>query len=205
MKIIDLSQTIVNNMQVYPGDQPPVLEQTHSMDDIGYTNHRLTIGMHTGTHIDGSWHMVGSRRVISDVPLESFIGNACVIDARNVDMFTDVSLVREKARNCSVVLFYTGYGEFFGTKKYLSGYPLMDIAVAEAIVELGVKMVAFDSFSPDIAPYNIHKILLSKGVLIAENLTNLNLLINEPTFEVIALPLKIEADSAPARIVAIVR
>ena len=66
-------------------------------------------------------------------------------------------------------------------------------------------MVCIDSPSPDRRPFEIHKLLLENNVLIAENLTNLDKLMSANNFEVIALPLKIHADSSPARIIARIR
>ncbi|MDP4209652.1 MAG: cyclase family protein [Bacteroidota bacterium] len=202
MQIIDLTQTIVHGMQVYPGDEPPSLEQINSLEKDTFTNHRFSTGMHAGTHIDGPWHMVGDKRFIADSPLDYFIGKASVIDIRNTSVFRDASLVKEKASGCSIVLFYTGMGEKFGTPQYLADYPLVGEQIAEVCVEMGIKLLGIDTLSPDVAPHETHKILLGNGVLIAENLCNLHLLLDKNDIEVIALPLKIAADSAPARIIA---
>jgi len=204
MKLIDLTQTIVNRMQVYPGDEPPMLHQIRSLEFDGFTNYQLIIGMHTGTHIDGPLHMVDDKRLISDIPLDCLIGKACVIDIRNHKVFDDAEMLKEKAIGCMAVLFYTGYGELFGTPQYLSDYPLLGENAAQALVDLGIKLIGIDTLTPDAEPYATHKILLGNGILIAENLTNLEQLLSYPTFTIVALPLKIEADSAPARIVAMV-
>lgn len=203
MNIIDLTQTITHHMQVYPGDTSPVLKHTRTLSRHGYTNHRLTTGMHVGTHIDGPWHMINDSRLISDMPVHHFIGNACIIDISNEDEFNNVQYVKEKAEGCNIILFHTGYGKFFGTDKYLADYPLVGHKVAKEMVSLGIKLVGIDTSSPDKAPFRTHKTLLDNGVLIAENLTNLHMLLNKTHFQVIALPIKIAADSAPARIIAI--
>jgi kynurenine formamidase len=90
----------------------------------------------------------------------------------------------------------------FGSKDYFNDYPTVSKALAQLFVERQVKMVCIDSPSPDRHPFDIHKLLLENNVLIAENLTNLDKLLLIGKFEVIALPLKIHADSSPARIVA---
>ncbi len=56
--------------------------------------------------------------------------------------------------------------------------------------------------SPDRPPHEIHTLLLENDVLIAENLCNLDQLLPAKAFEIIALPLRIHADSSPARIIA---
>ena len=49
---------------------------------------------------------------------------------------------------------------------------------------------------------NTHKLLFDNGIYIIENLMNLDKLLGIKKFEVIALPLKIKADSSIARVVA---
>lgn len=78
-------------------------------------------------------------------------------------------------------------------------------AFAQALVEAGVHMLGLDTPTPDRAPFPVHKILLGNGVLIAENLTNLEELLTVPSFIVFALPAKLQADAAPARVIAVVR
>src|SRR6266542_2511914 len=178
MPIIDLTQTIIHNMQVYPGDTPPHLTRTNTTQNDGYTNFQLTIGMHTGTHIDGPMHMLNETRFIAELSLDSFIGKACIIDISNVEVFTDVTLVKEKSKGCTIILFYTGFGQFFGTERYLSGYPVISDEVARAITETDIKLICIDSLSPDTTPYQVHKTLLGKHVLIAENLVNVHQLLD---------------------------
>ena len=52
-RIIDLSQTIEDNMPVYPGDDPVSLKISRRLAADHYNDHRLTLSMHAGTHIDG--------------------------------------------------------------------------------------------------------------------------------------------------------
>jgi kynurenine formamidase len=63
-------------------------------------------------------------------------------------------------------------------------------------------MVGMDMPSPDKYPFEIHKLLFDNGIYIIENLMNLDKLLGIKKFEVIALPLKIKADSSIARVVA---
>jgi kynurenine formamidase len=67
-----------------------------------------------------------------------------------------------------------------------------------------VKLFGIDTLSPDASPFSTHDVLLGNGILIAENLTNLDKLLEIKEFTVLALPLKVVADSAPARIIAMI-
>jgi kynurenine formamidase len=204
MKIIDLTQTITHQMQVYPGDEAPTLVQTRSLEQDNFTNFRLSTGMHAGTHIDGPWHMVGEQRFIGDMPLETYIGKGCIFDIRQHVEFDDSDLVRKNAAGCTMAMFYTGYGAKFNTGAYAANFPLVSNAVAQTLVEMGIKFFGIDTFGPDQSPHTTHHTLLKNGVAIAENLTNLDLLLPHKDFDIVALPLKIKADSAPARIIALV-
>lgn len=81
-RIIDLSQEIIDNMPVYPGDEAVKLYQDRSLVNDGYTSFRLEIGMHAGTHIDTPMHLLSRTTYINGLPLDRFTGNGCLLDAR---------------------------------------------------------------------------------------------------------------------------
>lgn len=200
--LIDLTQTFVDKMMVYPGDEIPKLEQTHIYAKDHFNNFRIETGLHSGTHIDGPMHMTDSNQLISDIDINNLIGNACIIDAADINELNWNEEFREKISGKSIVLFYTGHSKFFGTDEYLKNYPVITTEFAEKLVELKVKMIGIDSLSPDDFPFQVHKILLGNNILIAENLTNLECLFKYKDFEVIAFPIKIKADGAMARVAA---
>ena len=66
-------------------------------------------------------------------------------------------------------------------------------------------LVGMDTPSPDAPPFPVHKIFLGSEILIIENLTNLESLVDLKNFTVAALPAKFHADAAPVRVVAMVK
>jgi kynurenine formamidase len=70
------------------------------------------------------------------------------------------------------------------------------------MVERKIKILGMDTPSPDKPPFSVHKLLLKSKIFILENLTNMEELLEAKKFEVIALPLKIKADSSISRVVA---
>jgi len=199
---IDLSLPITDLMPVYPDDEPPRLLKVNDFKQDGFNNFRLSTNMHTGTHIDGLMHLTKSKKFLDNLPLEQCVGMGCILNAvgkKNILSTTEYeSLVQPQ----SIVLIYTGMSRLFGCKKYFNNYPTVSRELAQLFIKRRVKMVCLDSPSPDRNPFDIHKMLLENNVLIAENLTNIDRLLSVKKFEVIALPLKIHADSSPARIVA---
>jgi kynurenine formamidase len=159
--------------------------------------------MHIGTHIDAPAHMFTGGASIADLPPEAFFGRGRLIDARQADVIGPELLDASPAASGDIVLVLTGFSERFGDPIYYSGYPEISEAFAAGLVARGVRMLGLDTPSPDRAPFQVHKLLLANGVLIAENLTNLAALAGLAAFDVVALPAKYAADGAPARVVAI--
>lgn len=202
MQLIDLTRIFHISMPVFPGDMPPAWKQVAFIEKDGYNVSQLHTGMHVGTHIDAPLHMVAGGKPLSAFPPEHFIGPGYVVDARGQARVDGDLLDGVHLPEGAIVLVHTGWGVHFGTEPYYLDYPELSPGFAERLVAAGVKIVGLDFPSPDRAPYEVHKILLSHSVLIMENLTNLDAIPGDRSFEVIALPPAFEADGAPLRVVA---
>lgn len=202
MPLIDLTQNFVNNNPVFPGDPRPRLIPRVTLESDGHSDFTLESSMHVGTHIDGPFHMIPGGALLNEAKIENFMGPARVIDARGQTNI-DVDILKAAAiRPAQLVLICTGWSEFYGQDKYYLEYPVLTPAAAEYLVAQGITLVGLDSPSPDQPPFTVHKILLGNNIFIIENLTNLEALLSVGRFELTALPLKVAADSAPARVVA---
>lgn len=202
MKLIDLSHEIEDNMPVYPGDTKTNLLQIKSLSADKYNNHRLDISMHSGTHIDSPMHLTDCKQYISELSLESFIAQGCVLDVRNQAIIKLKAEYDTLVKQNSIVLLYTGFDVHYGTKEYYENCPCMDMELCKFLIEKNIKIVGMDIPSPDRYPFEIHKLLFKNNIYVMENLTNLDQLLNIDRFEVIAFPLKIKADSSMTRAVA---
>jgi len=200
--LIDLSHPLIDRLPAYPGDEPARLEKINDFARDGFSNFRFTSGMHTGTHIDGPMHMTKSDRFIDELPLERFIGTGCFLNAARIKVISCTPEFTSAIVQGSIVLIYTGFGKQFGSEEYYSDHPVISMELAQVLVERRIKMVCLDTPSPDKHPHDIHTYLLKNSVLIAENLTGMEKLLTVKKFEIIAFPLRIHADSSPARIVA---
>lgn len=79
MKIIDLSVPLYSGMDVYPGDPEVSVEVVHTYEKNGWELRSLTMGAHTGTHVDAFSHMHRGGKTLSDIPLEQFFGISYVV------------------------------------------------------------------------------------------------------------------------------
>ena len=203
MKFIDLSHIVTDNMPVFPGDPAMSLTQVASVDKEGYTDHELHTLMHVGTHIDAPLHMIAGGKRISEIPPEHFIGPGVLIDVRGKNEITADSLKNKNIGAGSVVLLFSGYSKKYKTPEYDINFPKISLDFAGSLVEIKVKILGLDFINPDTEDsFPIHKKLLGNDVLIIENLTNLESLINIKAFEVSAIPLNLHADASPVRVVA---
>lgn len=200
--LIDLSLLITDLMPVYPGDESPHLLKVNDFAQDGFNNFSLVTSMHTGTHIDGPMHLTRSEIFLHEIPLEQCVGRGCILNAAGKKEISLTAEYESLIQPQSIVLLYTGMSRLFGRKEYFEDYPSVSSELARLFVKRQVKMVCIDSPSPDRHPFDVHKLLLENNVLIAENLINMHKLLSVKDFEVIALPLKIHADSSPARIIA---
>jgi arylformamidase len=201
MKIIDLSVPLNENTPVYPGDPKVETKPAGVLEKDGYNDCIITMGNHNGTHVDAPIHMIEGGKTLADLDISNFAGRGVYIKLR--DKKFDLEQVRSAGIKADdIVLFHTGMSDVYNdAKTYYEEYPGIPEDIANYLVEQKVKMVGVDMCSVDHEPFAVHKILLGGNVLIIENLTNLTELEGKE-FEVFALPIKLEVDGAPARVIA---
>lgn len=188
-------------MPVYPDDPPSTLVQSAFLDKDGFNDHTLTTAMHVGTHIDAPLHLIENGKRISDFEPDKFIGLGVLIDARG--KIIDANLLEGINLNSeSIVLVLTGHSKKFRDPDYFETFPEVHEDFAKVLADKKVKILGLDTPSSDKAPFKVHKILLAKEVLIIENLINLEALLGYKDFKVAALPMKLETNAAPVRVIA---
>lgn len=200
--LVDLTHSIDDSLPVFEGDEPVSLTNVKEIAKDGFTDYVLHSGMHVGTHIDGALHMNRNGGFISDYPLDVFIGQGFFIDLTLGDYQTAFAKIENVDLSGRVVVLCFGYSSHWRTPDYFTSYPSIDEEFISILVRKGVKMIGMDTPSPDYFPYPVHLLLFEHNVLIIENLTNLVMLKDADYFEIIALPLKVNSDSAPARVIA---
>lgn len=194
--IYDLSQTLNNDTPVYPGDPKVAVKEQGTLARDGFSDHKLTLGTHAGTHIDAPAHMLEGGKQLKDYQVERFVLDAICLDARSSFRLD------ESVKPGMAVLFYTGASDYFHEERYWHEYPVLDDETIKELISRQAGLVGLDTGSADIADgFPVHKALLGADILIVENLTNLKPLIGK-TFKLYALPLKLEKDGAPVRAIA---
>jgi len=210
MRIIDLSFKIESGAPVFPVHPRPAILPWTKIEIQGFYSNVFFLSEHTLTHVDVPAHFVKDTPTVDEVPLEKFIGDGVVLDfsykkPKEEITLEDLNKVLEKTpieKDC-IVLLYTGFDKYVDKPEYFTDYIGLGKEAAEKLVALGVKAVGIDTPSIDRPPFEVHSVLLSKGIVIYECLTGLNKLLGKK-FKFIGLPLKIAGGSAsPVRAVAV--
>lgn len=211
MKVIDLTHTIMPQMPVYPGTEPPVFSPANTYEKDGFKETKLSFYTHTGTHMDPPAHLFADRTTLDRFPPEQFIGRALVIDCRALREGEPITMAQlapygDKVEQADFLLFCLGWDKRWGDDSYFGDYPCLDDAVMDFILARPYKGIGFDVIGLDpIADENLtrHKKLFAhKDIVNIENLCNLDLCGSE-LFHFSCFPLKLDCcDGSPIRAVA---
>lgn len=194
--LVDLTMPLGPLTPVYPGDPSVEVLPASVLERDGCVDVALRLGNHSGTHLDAPAHMIAGGRTLDGFDPESFCGPGKLVDLTAGE--PDLSHIR----GGDIVLLRTGLSDRYTDPGYFSLDAGVSVQLASALADAGAKLVGIDAGSVDTGtPYDVHLALLSRGVLIAENLIGLHQLEGRQ-FEVIALPLRMDLDGAPCRVVA---
>jgi kynurenine formamidase len=213
-KIIDLSVPIKSQeTHVYPGYPKPLRSTLSTVREDGYYSNIWTLDEHTGTHVDAPAHFFEDLPSIERVPLGVTVGKGVLLDfaerranysitRRDVEIGLKQKSQRGKVGRGWVILFHTGYTAKAGTQRWLE-HPGLSEEACRFVVSLRVNAIGFDAPSPDRPPFPAHKILLPRGILIFEGLTNLEKVAGRD-FIFFGLPLPlVEGSASPVRALAV--
>ena len=195
MKIHDISQEVFS-CEVYPGDPKPertVLSSTDSGDLYNLT--AFSMCAHNGTHVDAPYHFCPDGRTIDEMPLDSFVGHACVISHSGSITAIDAENILKKAdelnRDCRQRILIKGDG-------------VLTEEGAEVFAEAGIKLFGTESQSvgPLDAPMAVHLIMLNAQIILLEGIRLSE--VKEGAYILNAAPLNLAgSDGSPCRAILI--
>jgi len=204
--IYDVTVPITKTMPVWPSDPPvELLAKSHESRDKTHivTVTAISMGSHTGTHIDAPFHMIQGGKPLHEFSLEILVGRATVFEIPGVRSIGRADLERFDWTGVQRVLFKTDNSAHWRDGKFYQQFVYLEPAGAEFLVDRGVRLVGIDYLSIDkfrSESHPSHFVLLSKNILILEGL-NLRTVTNGQ-YTLYALPLNLQdADGAPARVI----
>lgn len=215
MELIDLTRPIYEGMTTFHTDlhSDVSIRQLGSIEEHGRETREVSFGTHTGTHLDAPLHFIKNGGTVDDLELDALLGPVEFVDFTDVAENEPVTVsMLEEVDIGPRTIFRFGWEDKWGdADDFYYDYPYFTVGAAEYLTEIGVKMLGFDTPSPDSSsrPMDggdedspVHKIFLRENVVLVEYLHNLKTLDFDQEWSVAALPIKIKgADGAPARVV----
>lgn len=195
MKIYDISQEVFG-CKVYPDDPAPkkiVIKSTACGDEYNLTE--FSMCAHNGTHIDAPYHFIADGKTVDEIPLDAFVGMAYVAEYNGVVDGDDAKNIIAKAKKLNLE----------SAKRILiKGDVEISSDAAKVFASSQVLLLGNEpqTVGPQNAPMEVHKILLSAGVVLLEGIRLAG--ISEGVYYLNAAPLNLSgADGSPCRAILI--
>ncbi|MDO0822352.1 cyclase family protein [Desulfosporosinus nitroreducens] len=206
MKVTDLTHIIYSSMPVFPGTEGPLFQKANTIEKDGFQEVKITMYSHTGTHIDAPAHMLQNGLYLDDFEIDKFIGKGVILDfSDSKESSIELDSLRsyeEKIKNAEFIILKTGWSKYWGDEKYYADFPALSEEAAKWLARFKLKGIGIDAISIDnmnTETFPVHKIFLAENILIIENLTNLESIMEE-AFILSIMPLKNKAaDGSPVR------
>ncbi|MEB3197006.1 MAG: cyclase family protein [Candidatus Sericytochromatia bacterium] len=195
---LDVTRPLGAATFVFPGDPPVQLHPHATLDSHGCHVTGLSMGSHSGTHVDAPAHFVRGGATLSEVPLGRWNGPVWVLEipaSATIDE-ADLALAWPRAGAPERVLL--------NTRTTALAHPSsgLNLRAAVWLLERGVRLVGIDTPSiecDDTGLFPVHHALLGADCLIIEGL-DLRGIAAGP-YGMVCMPLKLDApDGAPARV-----
>jgi kynurenine formamidase len=210
----------------------PIFDQAFSVkkedlpDHTGWADDAVSLGAHTGTHVDAPWHYSPTSegkkaRTIDEMPLEWFYHDGVVLDLRHKPQGSGITVDDLKAalkkinytiKPWDIVLIQTGADKMWGNKAYFYTGCGMTEEATLWLIEQGSRVMGIDAWGWDRPFYAIqqdikstgntkiawaaHKAGIKKEYCHIEKLANLDKLPAPTGFKVACFPVKLTGGSA---------
>ncbi|WP_338749968.1 cyclase family protein [Bacillus sp. FJAT-52991] len=198
MKIYDITAPIFPGMPVYknkPEKQPSIETKTNGH----VTESRISMDVHTGTHVDAPLHMMNEGDTIETIAIEQLVRPCKVIDVTSAtEKVTKADLESKSIEKDDFILLKTKNS--FDTEFNFDFIYVAEDA-AEYLTSIGIAGVGIDALGIERAQegHPTHRTLMGQGVIIIEGLALKD--VEAGSYFMMAAPLKISGtDASPARV-----
>jgi arylformamidase len=157
------------------------------------------MGVHSGTHIDGSLHFYDDGSGVDALPLDAMLGRCLVAEVSDPGEAIDRATLEALAIPAGTerVILKTPNSQLWDRAEFTHDFVRLDGDGAGFVLERGIRLIGIDYLS--IGDHDAHLALLGNGVVALEGV---DLRAIDPgEYELICLPMKLtDTDGAPARV-----
>lgn len=202
MALHDISVPVREGMPIYRGNPGYEIDLDSALaDGAGANVSKITMGAHTGTHIDGARHFFDDGPGVEALPLEAMLGPCVVAELPGIGL----GPIDQSALSGAVIpagterlLLKTPNSKLWEQDGFTHDFARLDGSGAAYALEIGLRLIGIDYLS--IGDHDAHLALLGAGVVALEGLDLREI---EPgPYELICLPVRfVGSDGAVTRAV----
>lgn len=200
---IDISVALHPGIPHWPQNTPFDIAKDHDMSLGDHDNvSRISMGVHTGTHMDAPLHFLAGGAAIHTMPFAATVGRCRVIEIENRETIGVQELQTHDLEPNERLLFKTyNSSRNWPEQEFLTDFTYIPHETAEFLAERKVQTIGVDYLS--VGGYKkdgaqTHAELLSAGIWIIEGLNLAGVAAGH--YDLICLPLLLaDAEAAPAR------
>ena len=210
MRIYDITLTIERGMPVWPGDPPVETTLIGRLGLAGAANvSRLSMSVHTGTHVDAPIHFIAGGVGVEQSPLDALVGpcRVCEVHPSGLSIEAGDLDALNLPTGTQRLLIKTSNSQLWARPRegFQERFVSLSAGAARWVVEHGLRLVGVDYLSVEslnAAQPIVHHTLLRAGVVPLEGINLAEVAAGEYTL--VCLPLKLAgSDGAPARVILI--
>ena len=216
LRVVDLAQPLSPATVVWPGMNQLSARTTETYADDGAFARDLTLGEHSGTHLDAPAHFAEGGATVDQIPADDLVCEAVVLDIREACaadpdyVLSAADVIEHEAAHGAIperaaVLVCTGWSAFLADGPRYVGdlrFPGVSVEAARLLVERGVAGVGIDTLGVDpgsATDFAAHLVTLPAGLWHLEGLVNLELLPARGALLAVGVPLLVGGSGVPAR------
>lgn len=202
MRIWDISMMLHPGMPVYKNrdENRPVFTTARDHSGGAAYETRVTMNLHTGTHLDAPLHILENGSTIDKMDLDRLITRCRVLDLSHVeDRIREQDLAGEKIEANDFLILKTRNSL---SEAFEFDFVYLDETGARYLRDKGIRGVGIDSMGIERGQpgHPTHRFLMEAGIIILEGLRLAEVSAGEYTL--IALPLKLKGlEASPVRAV----
>ncbi len=201
MKIYDISWPISQATTEYKNKGTIQLAAVKGFDTDGVRDSIITLGTHTGTHVDAPSHFLRDGKSIDMINLDRVMGRAKVIDLMTVhESISGDDLARYEINEGDIILLRTANSALGVNDSFNRDFIYLDSSGARYLAEKRIKAVAIDYLGIERGDpeHTTHITLMKADVVIIEGVRLSHVPAGD--YFMICLPLAIIGlEAAPAR------
>mgnify|MGYP001184930152 CR=1 FL=1 len=197
-KFYDVTAPIYEGMPVYK-NKPEKQPEFNTVTNAHVTETRISMDLHTGTHVDSPLHMINDGDTMESIAIEDLVGKVKLFDLTHVEDRITVEDIKDlPIEKDDFILFKTRNSS---VDEFDFEFVFVAEDAARHLAEIEIKGVAVDALGIERAQpgHPTHRTLFENQVIVIEGLRLKE--VPQGEYFMVAAPLKIiGTDAAPARV-----